>query len=101
MYEIVPHSYNSSTNDMVEFLLTFSRCPLRKQEHKFWSDRNRTHDCRTNRCADYLPNHSGYESFIVIVLVLVVIVLMIVMVVIIVVVLIVLIVVILVIVAIV
>ena len=40
---------------MVEFyLLTFPRFPLRKKEHKSYLGKNRTHDFRTSRCADYL-----------------------------------------------
>ena len=49
---------------MVEFyLLTFSRFPLRKKEHKSYFGKNRTHDFRTSRCAGYLLDHSGDESF--------------------------------------
>ena len=45
---------------MVEFyLLTFLRFPLRKKEHKSCFGKNRTHDFRTSRCADYLLDHSG------------------------------------------
>ena len=45
---------------MVEFyLLTFPRFPLRKKEHKSYFGKNRTHDFRTSRCADYLLDHSG------------------------------------------
>ena len=50
---------------MVEFyLLTFPRFPLRKKEHKSYFGKNRTHDLRTNRCADYLLDHSSdmYQS---------------------------------------
>ena len=48
---------------MVEFyLLTFPRFPLRKKEHKFYFDKNRTHDFRTSRCAGYLLDHSGDEA---------------------------------------
>ena len=44
---------------MVEFyLLTFPRFPLRKKEHKSYFGKNRTHDFRTSRCADYLLDHS-------------------------------------------
>ena len=47
---------------MVEFyLLTFPRFPLRKKEHKSYFGKNRTHDFRTSRCADYLLDHSGDE----------------------------------------
>ena len=47
---------------MVEFyLLTFSRFPLRKKEHKSYFGKNRTHDFRTSRCAVYLLDHSGDE----------------------------------------
>ena len=47
---------------MVEFyLLTFLRFPLRKKEHKSYFGKNRTHDFRTSRCADYLLDHSGDE----------------------------------------
>ena len=43
---------------MVEFyLLTFPRFPLRKKEHKSYFGKNRTHDFRTSRCADYLLDH--------------------------------------------
>ena len=46
---------------MVEFyLLTFPRFPLRKKEHKSYFGKNRTHDFRTSRCADYLLDHSGW-----------------------------------------
>ena len=45
---------------MVElYLLTFSRYPLRKKEHK-----NRTHGFRISRCAGYLLDHSGDEGII-------------------------------------
>ena len=45
---------------MVEFyLLTFPRFPLRKEEHKSYFGKNRTHDFRTSRCAAYLLDHSG------------------------------------------
>ena len=45
---------------MVEFyLLTFPRFLLRKKEHKSYFGKNRTHDFRTSRCADYLLDHSG------------------------------------------
>ena len=48
---------------MVEFyLLTFPRFSLRKKEHKSYFGKNRTHDFRTSRCADYLLDHSGDES---------------------------------------
>ena len=48
---------------MVEFyLLTFPRFPLRKKEHKSYFGKNRTHDFRTSRCADYLLDHSGDEG---------------------------------------
>ena len=46
------------------YLLTFSRFPLRKKEHKLWSDKNRTNnDFRSinSRCTDYLEDHSGDE----------------------------------------
>ena len=44
---------------MVEFyLLTFPRFPLRKRQHKSYLGKNRTHDFRTSRCADYLLDHS-------------------------------------------
>ena len=47
---------------MVEFyLLTFPRFPLRKEEHKSYFGKNRTHDFRTSRCAAYLLDHSGDE----------------------------------------
>ena len=58
----VQHSYNSSTN-MVEFyLLTFPRFPLPKKEHKSYLGKNRTHDFRTSRCAAYLLDHSGDDQ---------------------------------------
>ena len=45
---------------MVEFyLLTFPRFPLRKKKHKPYFGKNRTHDFRTSRCADYLLDYSG------------------------------------------
>ena len=48
---------------MVEFyLLTFPRFPLRKKEHKSYFGKNRTHDFRTSRCADYLLDHSDDEG---------------------------------------
>ena len=48
---------------MVEFyLLTFPRFPLRKKEHKSYFGKNRTHDFRTSRCADYLLDHSGDDN---------------------------------------
>ena len=48
---------------MVEFyLLTFPRFPLRKKEHKSYFGKNRTHDFRTSKCADYLLDHSGDEG---------------------------------------
>ena len=47
---------------MVEFyLLTYSRFPLRKKEHKSYFGKNRTHDFHTSRCAAYLLDHSGDE----------------------------------------
>ena len=50
---------------MVEFyLLTFPRFPLRKKEHKSYFGKNRTHDFRTSRCADYLLDHSGLFIFV-------------------------------------
>ena len=50
---------------MVEFyLLTFPRFPLRKKEHKSYFGKNRTHDFRTSRCADYLLDHSGDFFFL-------------------------------------
>ena len=49
---------------MVEFnLLTFPRFSLRKKEHKPYFGKNRTYDFRTSRCAGYLLDHSGDESF--------------------------------------
>ena len=49
---------------MVEFyLLTFPRFPLRKKEHKSYFGKNRTHDFRTSRCADYLLDHSGDDLY--------------------------------------
>ena len=51
---------------MVEvYLLTFPRFPLRKKEHKSYFGKNRTHDFRTSRCADYLLDHSGDEHVLV------------------------------------
>ena len=41
------------------YLLTFPRFPLRKEEHKSYFGKNRTHDFRTSRCAAYLLDHSG------------------------------------------
>ena len=48
---------------MVEFyLLTFPRFPVRKEEHKSYFGKNRTHDsCTTSRCAGYLLDHLGDE----------------------------------------
>ena len=49
----------TTRHSMVEFyLLTFSRFPLRKKEHKSYFGKNRTHGFRTSRCADYLLDHS-------------------------------------------
>ena len=50
---------------MVRFyLLTFPRFPLRKKEHKsYFAGKNRTHDFRTSRCADYLLDHSGGKKY--------------------------------------
>ena len=43
---------------MVEFyLLTFPRFPLRKNEHKSYFGKNRTHDFRASRCAGYLLDY--------------------------------------------
>ena len=48
---------------MVKFyLLTFPRFPLRKKERKSYFGKNRTHDFRTSRCANYLLDHSGLYS---------------------------------------
>ena len=44
------------------YLLTFPRFPLRKKERKSYFGKNRTHDFRTSRCADYLLDHSGDEA---------------------------------------
>ena len=45
---------------MVKFyLLTFPRFPLRKKEHKSYFGKNRTHDFRTSRSADYLLDPSS------------------------------------------
>ena len=44
---------------------TYSRShafPFRKKEHKTYFGKNRTHDFRTSRCADYLLDHSGDEG---------------------------------------
>ena len=58
----VQHSYNSSTNEWLNFyLLTFPRFPLRKKEHKSYFGKNRTRDFRASRCAGYLPDHSVYR----------------------------------------
>ena len=47
---------------MVEFyLLTFLRFPLRKKVHRSYFAKNRTHDFRTSRFADYLLDHSDDE----------------------------------------
>ena len=49
---------------MVEFfLLTFPRFPLRKKAFKSYKDKNRTHDFRTSRRADYLLDYSGDEPW--------------------------------------
>ena len=45
------------------YLLTFLRFPLRKKEHKTYFGKDRTHDFRTSKCADYLLDHSGDEGF--------------------------------------
>ena len=48
---------------MVEFyILTSSRFPVRKKEHKSSFDENRTHDFHTSRCAGYLLDHSGVNN---------------------------------------
>ena len=48
---------------MVKFyLLAFPRFPLRKKKPKSYFGKNRTHDFRTSRCADYLLDHSGDEG---------------------------------------
>ena len=48
---------------MVEFyLLTFPRFPLQKKEHISYFGKNRTHDFRTSRCADYLLDYSGDKT---------------------------------------
>ena len=57
----VQHSYNSSTNIVEFYLLTFPRFPFRKKGHKSYFGKNRTHDFRTSRCAGYLLDHSGDE----------------------------------------
>ena len=58
----VQHSY-TTRQPMVEFyLLTFPRFPLQKKEHKSYFGKNRTHNFRTSRCADYLLDHSGGEG---------------------------------------
>ena len=45
---------------MIEFyLLAFPRFPLRKKEHKSYKGKNRAHDFRTSRYADYPLDHSG------------------------------------------
>ena len=46
---------------VIFYLLKFPRFPLRKKEHKSYFGKNRTHDFRTSRCADYLLGHSGDE----------------------------------------
>ena len=45
------------------FLLTFPRFPLRKKALKSYKDKNRTHDFRTSRRADYLLDYSGDEPW--------------------------------------
>ena len=61
------YKFNNLTTrqPMVElYLLTFPRFPLlQKKEHTPYSFRNRTHDFRTSRCADYLLDHSGDERW--------------------------------------
>ena len=50
---------------MVEFyLLAFPRFPLRKEEHKSYKGKNRTHDFRTSRYAGYPLDHSGDERLL-------------------------------------
>ena len=48
---------------MVEFyLLTFPRFPFYgTKKHKSYFGKDQTHVFRTNRCADYLLDHSGDE----------------------------------------
>ena len=53
----------TTRQSMVEFhLLTFPRFLLRKKEHKSYFGKNRSHDFRTSRYADYLLDHSGDEA---------------------------------------
>ena len=40
------------------YFLTFPRFPLRKKGHKSYFGKNRIHDFRSSRCADYLLDHS-------------------------------------------
>ena len=52
-------SHLTTRQPIAEFyLLTFTRFPLRKKEHKSYLGKNRTHDFRTSRCAGYLLDHS-------------------------------------------
>ena len=52
---------------MVEFYLLYSHVPMlsitKVKEHKSCFGKNRTHDFRTSRCADYLLDHSGDEGW--------------------------------------
>ena len=53
---------------MVEFyLLTLSRFPLRKKEHKSYFGKNRTRDFCTSRCAGYLLDHSGDTTVVILI----------------------------------
>ena len=50
---------------MVDFyLLAFPRFPLRKNRHKSYKGKNRTHDFRTSRYAGYPLDHSGDERLL-------------------------------------
>ena len=59
-----PYNFLTTRQPMVGFyLLTFPRFPLRKKGHKSYFGKNRTHDFRTSRGADYLLDHSGDEGW--------------------------------------
>ena len=61
------YKFNNLTTrqPMVEFyLLAFPRFPLlQKKEHASYCVKNRTHNFRTSRCADYLLDYSGDERW--------------------------------------
>ena len=48
-------------NQWLNFTYSLPTLPLRKKEHKSCFGKNRTHDFRISRCADYLLDHSGDE----------------------------------------